>query len=149
MRWSWWLAGALALTFTASAFADAYYASNAAEFVVPADELDAADVGEAAVHAGFLPLSESDPRIVAGREAPDKVYEIWELPSHRIASITLTRLHKNNSFLVTFVAKDPSRHNFPLSGDACKRWLRFSAAMRLEFGKRQSRFHFRDPQCTP
>jgi len=144
-----WFAGALAVLSAGVASADPWYASNAAEFTVPPDELDAADVGEAAVHAGFLPLSEADPRLIAGREAPDKVYEIWELPSHKTAAITLVKMRRSNAFLVTFVAKEPTRHNAPLSGDACKRWLRFSSAMRMEFGKRQSRFRFRDPQCTP
>ena len=149
MRKSSWVAGALALLFAGAVQAEPYYPSNGVDFVVPADELDAAAVGQEAVHAGFLPLVETDPRLVAGRAAPDKVYEIWELPSHKVAAITLTMLKKSDSFAVSFVAKDAGRHNAPLSGDACKRWLKFSSSLRLAFGPRVSRFRFRAPQCEP
>lgn len=149
MRTAIWLVGALALLGATAAGREPYYAFNAADFVVPADELDAVAIGEAANRAGFYPLPESDPKLKALRASSDPVYEIWELRSHKVASITLTRLGKTNAFQVMFVAKDPSRHNEPLTGDACRKWLSFSAAMRSEFGTRQSRFRFRSPQCTP
>jgi hypothetical protein len=149
MRQSLWLAAALAVVLTGGARCETYYPYNAMDFVVPADELDAAAVGEAAVHSGFLPLSESDPRTVAGRNAPDSVYEIWELPSHKIATITLSKLKKSGSFLVMFVAKTPGRHNESLTGEACKRWLKFSSAIRSEFVHGPNKFRFRNPQCTP
>jgi hypothetical protein len=143
------LIGVLALLCADPARCEPYYASNAADFVVPADELDAAAIGEAAVHSGFRPLSESDPRLQAQRVAADPTYEIWELPSHKVATITLTMLRKTNSFVVTFVSKEPSRHGSSLSGEPCKKWLSFSAALRSEFRNRQSKFRFRNPQCTP
>ncbi|MBV9692254.1 MAG: hypothetical protein JO261_01005, partial [Alphaproteobacteria bacterium] len=125
------------------------HAFNAADFVVPADELDAAAVGEAAVHAGFLPLSESDPTLQAMRAAPDATYEIWELPSHRVARITLTRMAGTGKYVVLFVAKDQSTPRHPLSGEACKRWLKFSGAMRIAFARQSGKYRFRNPQCTP
>lgn len=149
MRTSFWIAGAIALLAATGAQCDPYFAFNAADFVVPVDELDAATIGEAAVHAGFRPLSETDPRLQAQRNAPDPTYEIWELPSHKHATITLTKLSKTNAFMVMFVAKEPSKNGSSLSGETCKRWLSFSAAMRSEFGKRQWKFRFRNPQCTP
>ncbi|MBV9990434.1 MAG: hypothetical protein JOZ72_04000 [Alphaproteobacteria bacterium] len=149
MRKTIWLVGALALLASGAANAEAYYPFNAADFVVPADELDASAVGQAAVHSGFFPLSESDPRIVRGREAADKIYEIWEPSSHKIATITLTRLQKGRAFQVMFVAKDPARHNEPLGGEACKKWLKFSGAMRLAFQGQRLKYKFRFPQCTP
>lgn len=151
MRGFSWLIGAAALVFAGAAPCDPYYAFNAVDFVVPADELDATGVGAAAVHAGFLPLSESDPKLQALRAAADQTYEIWELPSHKVASITLTRMSKSGKFVVLFVAKDPAqRKGASLAGEACKRWLRFSAAMRIEFvGPQQSKFRFRSPQCEP
>ncbi|HWA91954.1 MAG TPA: hypothetical protein VG889_18080 [Rhizomicrobium sp.] len=153
MRKSPWIAGAAALLLAVAGagagHAEPYYAANGVDFVVPADELDAAAVSDAAVHAGFLPLRETDPRVVAGRAAEDHIYEIWELPSHKVATITLTHVKKSNSFAVSFVAKDPSRHHDPLTGEACKRWLKFSGALRLAFGPRVSRFRFRAPQCEP
>ena len=149
MRHSLWLTAALAALLGGGARAEPYYPFNAVDFSVPADELDAAAVGEAAVHSGFWPLSESDPRIVNGRKAPDAVYEIWEPSPHKTATITMTRLKKTGSFLVMFVAKDPGKHNESLTGDACKRWLKFSSSLRLAFGPRVSRFRFRAPQCEP
>jgi len=149
MRNSLWFAAALAALLAGGARAEPYYPFNAVDFSVPADELDAAAVGEAAVHSGFLPLSESDPRIVAGRKAPDPVYEIWELSSHKIATITMTRLKKTGSFVVMFVAKDPGKHNESMTGEACKRWLKFSAGMRMEFLRAPHKYKFRFPQCTP
>jgi hypothetical protein len=143
------LIGAAAFLFATGSVADPDHAFNAVDFQVPADELDAAAVGEAAVHSGFLPLSESDPRIKAGRAAPDSVYEIWELPSHKVAAITLTRMARSGKFIALFVAKDPTRRNDPLTGDACKRWLKFSAAIRTEFMHRPAKFRFRNPQCDP
>jgi len=122
---------------------------NAADFTVPADELDAAAVGEAAAHAGFLPLSETDPALQAGRAARDSTYEIWDLPSHKVARITLTRVAKTGKFVVLFVAKDNSRPRNSLMGEACRRWLKFSNAMRIEFAHQPNRFRFRNPQCTP
>jgi hypothetical protein len=141
--------GALALLGATSANAEPYYPFNAADFTVPADELDAVSVGQAAVHAGFFPVSENDPKLRAMREAPDKTYEIWELSSHKVATIVLTRMKSTGQFVVTFTAKDPSRNGASLSGDACRRWLRFSAAMRMEFRGRLNRFKFRFPQCEP
>lgn len=149
MRKSLWLIGALALACAGAAHGAPYYAFNAADFTVPADELDAVAVGQAAVHAGFFPVSENDPKLREMREAPDKTYEIWELTSHKVASITMTRMHSTGSFVVLFTAKDPSKHGGSLSGEACKRWLRFSSAMRMEFAGRLSRFKFRSPQCEP
>jgi hypothetical protein len=149
MRHSLWLAGALAALVATGARAEPYYPFNAVDFSVPADELDAAAVGEAAVHSGFLPLSESDPRIVGGRKARDAVYEIWEPASHKVATITMTSVKKTGSFVVMFVAKDPGKHNDPLSGEACKRWLKFSSGMRLEFMHAVNKYKFRFPQCTP
>lgn len=149
LRPALWLAGALAALVAGGAHAEPYYPFNAVDFSVPADELDAAAVGEAAVHSGFLPLSESDPRIINGRKAPDAVYEIWEPTSHKFATITMTRQKKTGSFLVMFVAKDPGKHNDPLSGEACRRWLKFSSGMRLEFMHAVNKYKFRFPQCTP
>jgi hypothetical protein len=149
MRLSPWLVCAGALFFASSGNCEPFYPFNAADFVVPPDELDAAAIGEAAVHSGFRPLSESDPKLRALRVAADPVYEIWELPSHKVATITLTMLRKTNAFLVMFVSKEPSRNGSSLSGEACKKWLSFSAAMRSEFRNRQSKFKFRNPQCTP
>jgi hypothetical protein len=149
MRTSLWLAGALALLSATPGRCEPYYAFNAADFVVPADELDAVAIGEAANRAGFYPLPESDPKLRALRAGADPAYEIWELRSHDVATITLTRLSKTNAFRVLFVAKEPSRRGDPLEGEACKKWLTFSAAMRSQFGARQSRFRFRKPQCTP
>ena len=149
MRNSLLLAGALAALVASGARAEPYYPFNAVDFTVPADELDAAAVGEAAVHSGFLPLSESDPRIVAGRKASDPVYEIWELSTHKLATITMTRLRKTGSFVVMYVAKDAARRNSSLTGDACKRWLKFSSGMRIEFMHAKSKYRFRFPQCTP
>lgn len=149
MRIPIWLAGALALLSAAATGREPYYAFNAADFLVPADELDAVAIGEAANRAGFYPLPESDPKLKALRAGANPVYEIWELRSHKVATITLTRLNKTNAFEVMFVAKEPSRRNEPLTGEACKKWLSFSAAMRSEFASRQSRFRFRSPQCTP
>ena len=145
-----WLAvGAAALLASSAANAEAYYPFNAADFVVPADELDASAVGQAAVHSGFFPLSESDPKIVKGREAADTIYEIWEPSSHKIATITLTRLKKTGAYQVMFVAKDAGRRSEPLSGEACKKWLKFSGAMRLAFQGQKLKYKFRFPQCTP
>jgi hypothetical protein len=149
MRHSLWLAGALAALLAGAAHAEPYYPFNAVDFTVPADELDAAAVGEAAVHSGFLPLSESDPRIVNGRKASDPVYEIWELSSHKVATITMTRLKKSGSFLVMFVSKEPGKHNESMTGEACKRWLKFSSGMRMEFMHAPNKYKFRFPQCTP
>jgi len=139
----------MALLVSGAAEADIYYPFNAADFVVPADELDASAVGQAAVHSGFFPLSETDPKIIKGREAADKVYEIWEPRSHKIATITMTQLKKTGAFQVMFVAKDPGRHNEPLSGEACRKWLKFSGAMRLNFQGQKLKYKFRFPQCTP
>ncbi len=150
MRTSLWLAGALALLFAGRALGEPEHAFNAVDFLVPADELDAAAVGEAAVHAGFLPLSESDARLKELRNAPDPTYEIWELPSHKVATISMTKLRKTGAFVVLFVAKDQSKPHASLTGEACKRWLKFSGAMRVEFPKQQqSKFRFRNPQCDP
>lgn len=149
MRKSVWLAGAVALLVSSGAQSEPYYPFNAADFVVPADELDASAVSQAAVHSGFFPLSEQDPKIIKGREAADKVYEIWEPSSHKIATLTLTRLQKGGAFQVMFVAKDAGRRNEPLSGEACKKWLKFSGAMRLAFQGQKVKYKFRFPQCTP
>lgn len=140
---------ALALLAAGTAGAEPYYPSNAADFVVPIDELDAVAVSQAAVRTGFRPLGESDPKLQAGRSAPDPVRQIWELPSHKIASITLVKTARTNRFVVLFTAKDEARRGSPLSGEACKRWLRFSDGLRIEFGQQQSKFRFRYPQCTP
>jgi hypothetical protein len=144
-----WLIGVVALISANSAQCEPFYPFNAADFVVPVDELDAATIGEAAVHAGFRPVSESDPKLRAQRNAADPTYEIWELPSHRFATITLTKLSRKNAFVVLFVSKEPSRNGASLSGDACKKWLSFSAALRSEFGRQQSKFRFRNSQCSP
>lgn len=151
MRKLWLSIGVAALFSASPGFAEPYFAFNAIDFVVPADELDATGVGAAAVHSGFLPLSENDPKLRAMRNAADQAYEIWELPSHKVATITLTKMAKTGKFVVMFVAKDPSeRKGESLRGDACKRWLRFSAALRIEFvGPQQQKFRFRFPQCDP
>ncbi len=149
MRKSVWLPAVLLLLVASGARSEPFYAFNAVDFFVPADELDAAAVGQAAVHSGFFPLSENDPRLRAAREAPDKAYEIWELRSHKVASIALTRLGRTGNFQVMFTAKDPSRRGAPLSGEACKRWLKFSGAMRLAFQGQRPKFKFRNPQCDP
>ena len=149
MRMVSWLVGVVVLGLAQSASGEPYYASNAADFLVPVDELDAATIGEAAVHAGFRPVSETDPRLQAQRRAPDPAYEIWELPSHKIATITLRKISKTNAFEVMFVSKVPSRNGESLSGDACKKWLSFSSALRSEFSRQQSKFRFRNPQCSP
>jgi hypothetical protein len=149
MRIPQWLLGAAALFAPQCAQCDPYYAFNAADFIVPVDELDAAAIGEAAVHSGFRPLSESDAKLRALRGASDPAYEVWELPSHKVATITLTRLSKTDTFQVLFVSKEPSKHGTSLSGEACKKWLSFSAALRSEFSRQQSKFRFRNPQCTP
>jgi len=150
MRVSFWLAGAAALFFAGSGQCDPEHSFNAVDFVVPADELDAAAVGEAAVHAGFLPLPESDARLKALRNAPDPTYEIWELPSHKVATISMTKLRKTGAFVVLFVAKDQSKPHAALTGEACKKWIKFSGAMRVEFPRQQqSKFRFRNPQCDP
>ena len=149
MRMPLWLVGVAALLAPECAQCDPYFAFNAVDFLVPADELDAAAVGEAAVHSGFRPLPESDSRLRAGRMAADSVYEIWELPSHKFATITLSRMSKTGSFIALFVSKEPSRKDSPLMGDACKKWLSFSAAIRSEFIRQPSKFRFRNPQCTP
>ena len=149
MRMPLWLAGVAALLVPECAQCEPYFAFNAVDFLVPAYELDAAAVGEAAVHSGFRPLPESDAKLRAGRTAADPVYEIWELPSHKFATITLTKLSKTGAFVVHFVSKEPSRKDAPLMGEACKKWLSFSAAMRSEFIRQQSKFRFRNPQCTP
>ena len=150
MRTSFWLAGALALLCAGSGRCDPEHSFNAVDFLVPADELDAAAVGEAAVHAGFLPLPESDAKLKALRNAPDPTYEIWELPSHKIATISMTKLRKTGGYVVLFVAKDQSKPHAALTGEACKRWLKFSGAMRVEFPRQQqSKFRFRNPQCDP
>lgn len=152
MQKLWWLAGAfvgallLSVPGTAS---EPFYPYNAVDFLVPIDELDAASVEEAAVHSGFRPVLDSNPKVAALKAAPDPLYQMWELPSHKIATITLTKLTKTNSFQVMFVSKDPAKHNSPLSGDACKKWLSFSAMMRLEFGRGRPKIKFRLPQCTP
>ena len=49
MRMSVLIAGALALFAAGAAHSASYYASNAADFVVPADELDAATIGDVRV----------------------------------------------------------------------------------------------------
>ncbi len=149
MRMSVLLAGALALLAAGAATAAPYYPFNAADFVVPADELDAATIGEAAVHAGFRPIAESDPRFKALKSNTDQTYGIWELPSHKIATIVLTRKMKTNRFEVMFTAKEPGHTGMSFIGDACKKWLAFSGAMRSEFINGQSKFRFRNPQCTP
>jgi hypothetical protein len=149
MRISLWWIGVLALLSAGSGRCDPFYAYNAVDFVVPADELDAVTIGEAANHAGFFPVPESDPKLQALRNAPDPAYEIWELRSHKTATITLTRMRKTNTFVVLFVSKEPSKNGASLSGEACKKWLSFSAAMRSEFINRQSKFRFRNPQCAP
>jgi hypothetical protein len=148
MRLSVLVIGALLLAAGAATGAP-YYPSNAADFVVPADELDAATIGEAAVHAGFRPIAESDARFKALRSRTDQTYGVWELPSHKIATIVLTRKMKTDRFEVLFTAKDPGHTGMSFTGDACKKWLAFSGAMRSEFINGQSKFRFRSPQCTP
>lgn len=144
-----WFAGIFCLAFAGTSHCEPYYASNGADFLVPVDELDAVAVGEAANRAGFYPVPETDAKLKALRAAADPVYEIWRLPSRKIATITLTRMSKTNRFALEFVALEPSRHNDPLSGDACKKWLSFSAALRSEFRNGLTKFRFRRPQCTP
>ncbi|HWA01997.1 MAG TPA: hypothetical protein VG819_00600 [Rhizomicrobium sp.] len=144
-----WLAGALALVVSSAATGAPYYPANGADFLVPVDELDAVAVGEAANRAGFYPVPETDPNLKALRTASDPVYEIWRLPSGKVAKITLTRMSKTNRFALEFVALDPSRHNDPLSGEACRKWLAFSNALRSEFRNNLTKFRFRRPQCTP
>ena len=139
----------MALMAAGAARAEPYYPMNAADFVVPIDELDAVGIAQAATRTGFRPLAETDPKLQAGRNAADPVRQIWELPSHKIASITLAKAAKTGRFIVTFTAKDAARPGAPLSGEACTRWLRFSDGLRIEFGPRQSKFRFRNPQCTP
>jgi hypothetical protein len=143
------LVGALVLLSVKGAWGEPFYPYNAVDFFVPVDELDAAAVGEAAVHIGFRPLPDSSPRVAALRAAPDPLFEMWELPSHKIATITLTRISKTNSFVVMFVSKEPGKRNSSLTGDACKKWLSFSSVIRGEFGGGQPKFRFRLPQCTP
>jgi hypothetical protein len=143
------LVGALALVAAAAASAAPYYPSNAADFVVPADELDAAIIGEAAVHAGFRPVAESDPRWNVLKGKAEQTYGIWELPSRKLATIVLTRTAKSNRFVVMFTSKEPGRNGESFTGDVCKKWLAFSGAMRSEFILGQSKFRFRNPQCTP
>jgi hypothetical protein len=150
MRLSMCLAGAALLLSATAGRCDPYYASNGVDFLVPVDELDAAAIGEAAIHSGFFPISESNPKLLALRKAADPVYEIWEPNSHKIATITLTRMSRTNSFVVTYVAKDPSsRRDAPLDGDACRKWLTFSTAIRLEFRNQERKYRFHAPQCTP
>jgi hypothetical protein len=148
MRFSLGLIAAMTLFCTGPALCEPYYASNGADFLVPADELDAVVVEQAAQHAGFFAVPETDPKLKALRKGPNAVYEIWEPRSRKIASITLTHMAKTNSFVVEFVAKDPSRPGMPLAGEACKKWLLFSAGMRSGFGNRQSKFRFHAPQCV-
>jgi hypothetical protein len=143
------LAGALAFFAAGAAFGAPYYPSNAADFVVPADELDAAIIGDAAVHAGFRPIAESDPRFRVLESRTEQTYGIWELPSRKLATIVLTRGKKTNRFVVMFTAKEPGRNGETFTGDTCKKWLAFSGAMRSEFIQRQTKFRFRNPQCTP
>ena len=149
MRMSVLLAGALALFAAGAAIGAPYYPFNAADFVVPADELDAATIGEAAVHAGFRPIAESDPRFKVLESRTEQTYGIWELPSHKIATIVLTRGKKTDRFVVMFTAREPGRNGETFTGDTCKKWLAFSGAMRSEFIQGQSKFRFRNPQCTP
>jgi hypothetical protein len=149
MRLSVLTAGALALFAAGAAYGAPFYASNAADFVVPADELDAATIGEAAVHAGFRSVPESSPKFKALHSSTDQTYAVWDLPTHKIATITLTRMRKTDRFVVLFTANDPSRNNSWLMGDACRKWLAFSNAMRSEFINGQSKYRFRNPQCTP
>jgi hypothetical protein len=149
MRSLSWLVGALVLLSVSSARSEPFYPYNAVDFLVPVDELDAAAVGEAAVHIGFRPVLESNPKVAALRAAPDPLFEMWELPSHKFATITLTRMSKTNSFVVMFVGKEPGKRNSSLTGDACKKWLSFSSALRSEFGGGRPKFRFRLPQCTP
>ena len=140
---------ALALVAAGAAFGAPYYPSNAADFVVAADELDAATVGEAAVHAGFRPVAESDPRWNVLKSKTEQTYGIWELPSRKFATIVLTRVKKTNRFEVLFTSKEPGRNGENFTGDVCKKWLAFSGAMRSEFILGQSKYSFRNPQCTP
>ena len=146
MRLLLWLAGGL-LVMAGTAYAEPYYPFNAADFVVPVDELDAATVGEAAVHAGFRPLPDHLVKHLAVADVA-QTYGAWELPSHRFATITLVKM-KDNTFSVMFISKEPARHGNSLTGDACRKWLSFSGAMRSEFGRGQSKFRFRNPQCDP
>jgi len=143
------LAGAFAFFTAGAAFGAPYYPSNAADFVVPADELDAAIIGDAAVHAGFRPIAESDPRFKVLESRTEQTYGIWELPSRKLATIVLTRGKKNNRFVVMFTAKEPGRSGETFTGDTCKKWLAFTGAMRSEFIQGQAKFRFRNPQCTP
>jgi hypothetical protein len=143
------LAGAVVLLSVQGARCEPYFPYNAVDFLVPIDELDAAAVEEAAVHSGFRPVLDSNPKVAALKAAPDPLYAMWELPSHKIATITLTRISKTNSFVVMFVSKEPGRRNSSMTGDACKKWLSFSSAMRTEFGRGQPKIRFRLPQCTP
>jgi hypothetical protein len=148
MRTVSWLVAALVLGSVQGAASAPYYPYNAVDFLVPVDELDAASVSEAAVHSGFRPVPDN-PKVSALRAAPDPLYEMWELPSHKLATITLTKISKSNSFQLMFVSKDPGRPNAPLSGDTCKKWLSFSSAMRMEFRANLAKIRFRLPQCTP
>jgi hypothetical protein len=141
--------GTLVLISAQSALGEPYFPYNAVDFLVPVDELDAGAVAEAAVHTGFRPMLDSNPKVAALRTAPDPLYEMWELPSHKIATITLTRISKTNSFVVMFVSKDPGKRDSSMTGDACKKWLSFSSAIRTEFGGGRPKFRFRLPQCTP
>ncbi len=110
------LAGAVAFFAIGTAFGAPYYPSNAADFVVPADELDAAIIGEAAVLAGFRPVPESDPRFRILEHRTEQTYAVWELPSRKLATILLTRGKKTNRFVVMFTAKEPGRNCETLSG---------------------------------
>jgi hypothetical protein len=56
---------------------------------------------------------------------------------------------KTNRFEVMFTAKDPGHSGMSFTGDTCKKWLAFSGAMRSEFINGQSKYRFRNPQCTP
>ncbi len=149
MRSLSWLVGAFVLLSVQSARCEPYYPYNAVDFLVPVDELDAGAVEEAAVHSGFRPVLDSNPKVAALRVAPDPLYDMWELPSHKIATITLTRISKTDSFVVMFVGKEPGKRDAPLTGDACKKWLSFSSAMRGEFSRGRPKIRFRLPQCTP
>jgi hypothetical protein len=147
---SWlWLLGALVLVPVQGARSEPFYPYNAVDFLVPVDELDAAAVEEAAVHSGFRPVLDSNPKVAALKAAPDPLYAMWEMPSHKIATITLTQMRKTNSFVVMYVSKEPGKHNASLTGDACKKWLSFSAALRIEFARGRPKIRFRLPQCTP
>ncbi len=147
MRLFAWLAGAGLLVFAVAANGEPYYPFNTADFVVPVDELDAATVGEAAVHAGFRPLPDHFVKHLALPDV-DQTYGAWELPSHKFATITLVKM-KNNMFSVFFIGKQSAGRGSSLTGEACKKWLSFSSAMRSEFNRGQSKFRFRNPQCDP